>query len=42
MIGAMIAIVVFGFGIRVSNVVIGEWYEERSVLCGSQNFYNVL
>ena len=38
MIGAMIAIVVFGLGIRVSNVVIVEWYEERRVLCGSQTF----
>ena len=45
MIGAMVAIVaivVYGFGIRVSKVVIGKWYEERNKSMRLLEFYNVL
>ena len=42
MIGAMVAIVVYGFGIRVSKVVIGKCYEERNKSMRLSHFYNVL
>ena len=42
MIGAMVAIVAYGFSIRVSKVVTGKWYEERNKSMRLSDFYNVL